>query len=172
MTLLDAPFRQFDPIISCPSFTTRLLVHLPVLSSFCTRKSEDDKMYLLVPAHPGCPGQSPESCKMVKCVCVWLWSFKSLAHSFCFFPFAKEITLFAFCLLFLYSFHASVNFFFQFPYFFFFSLTASATHSTTMFPGWAFWQSTYDLCSIHYYVILSHICYWNFLWLFSVGNQC
>ena len=34
----------------------------------------------------------------------WLGSFKSLAHSFCFFLFAKEITLFAFCLLFLYSF--------------------------------------------------------------------
>jgi len=60
----------------------------------------------------------------------WLRSFKSLAHSLCFFPFTKEITLFAFCLLFLYSFHASVDFsFFQFPYFFFFSLTASATSS-------------------------------------------
>ena len=30
-------------------------------------------------------------------------SFKSFAHSFCFFFFAEEITLFAFCLLFLYS---------------------------------------------------------------------
>jgi len=29
---------------------------------------EDGQMYLLVPAHPGCPGQSPESCKMVVCV--------------------------------------------------------------------------------------------------------
>jgi len=29
---------------------------------------------------------------------------------FCFFPFAKEITLFAFCLLFLYSFRVSVDF--------------------------------------------------------------
>jgi len=31
-------------------------------------------MFLLVPAHPGCPGQNPESCKMVVCgvwcVCV------------------------------------------------------------------------------------------------------
>jgi len=26
-------------------------------------------MFILVPAHPGCPGQNPESCKMV-CVCV------------------------------------------------------------------------------------------------------
>jgi len=33
-----------------------------------------------------------------------------LARSFCFFHFAKEITLFAFCLLSLYSIHASVNF--------------------------------------------------------------
>ena len=59
----------------------------------------------------------------------WLVSFKSFVHSFVFF-FAKEITLFAFCLLFFYSFHVSVDFsFFQFPYFFFFSLTASATSS-------------------------------------------
>jgi len=40
----------------------------------------------------------------------WFGSFKSLAHSFCLFPFAKEITLFAFCLLFLYSLHAYVDF--------------------------------------------------------------
>ena len=26
-------------------------------------------MFILVPAHPGCPGQSPESCKMDVCVC-------------------------------------------------------------------------------------------------------
>jgi len=31
---------------------------------FATENSEDGKMYLLVPAHPGCPGQSPESHKM------------------------------------------------------------------------------------------------------------
>jgi len=34
-------------------------------------------------------------------------SFKSFAHSFCFFSFAEEITLFAFCLLFLYTILAS-----------------------------------------------------------------
>jgi len=28
-------------------------------------------MFLLVPALPGCPGQNPESCRMVVCVCVW-----------------------------------------------------------------------------------------------------
>ena len=27
-------------------------------------------MYFLVPAHSGCPGQSPESCKIVVCMCV------------------------------------------------------------------------------------------------------
>jgi len=27
-------------------------------------------MFLLVPAHPGCPGQNPKSRKMVVCVCV------------------------------------------------------------------------------------------------------
>jgi len=28
-------------------------------------------MFLLVPAHPGCPGQIPQSRKTVVCVCVW-----------------------------------------------------------------------------------------------------
>jgi len=32
---------------------------------FAPENPEDGKMYLLVPAHPGCPGQSPESCTMV-----------------------------------------------------------------------------------------------------------
>jgi len=35
----------------------------------CLENPEDGEMYLLVPAHPGCPGQSPESCKMVVRVC-------------------------------------------------------------------------------------------------------
>jgi len=30
---------------------------------------EDGEMYLLIPAHPGCPEQSPESSKMVVCCC-------------------------------------------------------------------------------------------------------
>jgi len=34
---------------------------------FAPKNPEDGKMYLLVPAHPGCPRQSPESCKMVVC---------------------------------------------------------------------------------------------------------
>jgi len=34
---------------------------------FAPENPEDGKMYLLVPAHPGCPGQGPESRKMVVC---------------------------------------------------------------------------------------------------------
>ena len=34
---------------------------------FAPENQEDGEMYLLVPAHPGCPRQSPESCKMVVC---------------------------------------------------------------------------------------------------------
>jgi len=37
---------------------------------FAPENQEGGEMYLLVPAHPGCPGQSPETCKMVACVCV------------------------------------------------------------------------------------------------------
>jgi len=40
---------------------------------FAPENPEDGKMYLQVPAHQGCPGQSPESCKMVVCVCVCVW---------------------------------------------------------------------------------------------------
>ena len=39
---------------------------------FPPENPEDGEMYLLVPAHPGSPGQSPESCKMVVCVCYYL----------------------------------------------------------------------------------------------------
>jgi len=35
---------------------------------FAPENPEDGKMYLLVPAHPDCPGQSPESHRMVLCV--------------------------------------------------------------------------------------------------------
>ena len=37
---------------------------------FAQENPEGGEMYLLVPAHPGCPGQSSESCKMAVCVCV------------------------------------------------------------------------------------------------------
>ena len=38
---------------------------------FAPENPEDGKMYLLAQAHPRCPGQSPQSCKMVVlCVCV------------------------------------------------------------------------------------------------------
>jgi len=40
---------------------------------FAPENPEDGEMYLLVPARPGCPGQSPNSCKMVVCVCVCVW---------------------------------------------------------------------------------------------------
>jgi len=36
---------------------------------FAPENPEDGDMYLLVPAHLGCPGQSPESCKMIVYVC-------------------------------------------------------------------------------------------------------
>ena len=35
---------------------------------FAPENPKDGDMYLLVSAHPGCQGQSPESCKMVVCV--------------------------------------------------------------------------------------------------------
>jgi len=41
----------------------------------CIFRNLDGWMFLLVPAHPGCPGQSPESRKMVVCECVWLCVF-------------------------------------------------------------------------------------------------
>jgi len=38
---------------------------------FAPENPEDGEMYLLVPAHPDCPRQNPESHKMVGlCVCV------------------------------------------------------------------------------------------------------
>jgi len=40
---------------------------------FAPVNPEDGKMYLLVPAHPGCPGHSPLSHKTVVCVCMCFW---------------------------------------------------------------------------------------------------
>ena len=70
-------------------------------------------------------------CFAIKKISFWCsGSFRSLVHSFCFFSSAEEITLFALCLHFLYSIHASFEFsLFHFLYFIFFSLTASATSS-------------------------------------------
>jgi len=59
-------------------------------------------MYLLVLAHPGCPGQSPESRKMVVCVCVCvcacvcLYSFHASVN-FSFFPISIFYVLFPYC---------------------------------------------------------------------------
>ena len=47
---------------------SRLLVHLPVLSSFCSRKSRRWRNVPSGTGSPGCPGQSPQSRKMVVCV--------------------------------------------------------------------------------------------------------
>ena len=40
---------------------------------FAPQNPEDHEMYLLVLAHPGCPGQSPESYKMVVKMVVVGW---------------------------------------------------------------------------------------------------
>jgi len=118
--LPDTHFRQFDPVISCLSFTICLFIWKK--NSFW-----------------------------------WLGSFKLLAHSFHFFPFTKEITLFAFCLLFLYSFRAFVDFsfflisilFLLFPHCFSNFLIPPPCFLMT---AWTFWQSTCDLCCFHHYV--------------------
>jgi len=73
---------------------------------------------------------------------------KSLAHFFCFFSFAEKITLFPFCRLFLYSFHALPSF----PL-----LLKQPSHSTTMFC-----YVCIDLLIIHMsctvYIIIFFIC--------------
>jgi len=113
VTLTDTPFRQFDPVIFCLSFTICFAIRK---ISFC-----------------------------------WLGSFRPLANSFCFFPFVNEITFLAFCLFFVYSSHASVDFsFFQFPYFSsFLLLLQQLSHSTTMFP-----YACMDLLIIHMWPVL------------------
>jgi len=40
---------------------------------FAPENPEDGEMYLQVAAHPGCPGQGPQSRKMVVCVCVCMY---------------------------------------------------------------------------------------------------
>jgi len=37
---------------------------------FAPENPEDGEMYLLVPAQSGCPGQSPEICKTIVCICL------------------------------------------------------------------------------------------------------
>ena len=85
ITFPEAPFLQFNPVISC--------------------------LYLTI-------------CFAIQKNSFWhSESFKSFAYSFCFFSFAEEIILFAFCLLFLYSILASFVFsFFHFPYIIFFTI--------------------------------------------------
>ena len=65
MTEMEAPI-SLDGVAVHPYCWCICLCYL----HFAAENPEDGKMYLLVPAHPGCPGQSPESCKMVVvCVC-------------------------------------------------------------------------------------------------------
>jgi len=114
VTLFDTPFRQFDPAISCLSFTV----------CFAIRK----KSFW------------------------WLGSFKSLAHSLCFFSFG-------FCLLFLYSFHASVEFcffsnfhtFLLFPYCF---SNLFIPPPCFLMCAQTFWRSTCDLCCFYHFHLL------------------
>jgi len=47
---------------------------------FAPENPEDGEMYLLLPVHPGCPGQSPESCKMAVCVAMSISVCLSLAY--------------------------------------------------------------------------------------------
>jgi len=86
----------------------------------------------------------------------WLGLFKSLVHSFCFFPFAQEITLFTFCLLFLYSFHASDDFsFFPISILFFFSYCFSnflIPPQCFLMTALTLWQCTCDLCCLYHYI--------------------
>jgi len=50
---------------------------------FAPENPEDGEMYLLVPVHPGCPGPSPESCKMVLCVCVCVRACMKVHRCYC-----------------------------------------------------------------------------------------
>jgi len=55
-----------------PISLDRVAVHLDCWCVCLCYLHTDGKMYLLVPAHPGCLGQSPESCNgcVFVCVCV------------------------------------------------------------------------------------------------------
>jgi len=48
-------------------------------------------MFLLVPAYPGCPGHSPESCKMVVVVVV-VFSSGCMAKYFCVHPVSLNLS--------------------------------------------------------------------------------
>jgi len=107
------------------------------------------------PCHPPCSIYMPDSLSPQSYSC-WLGLFKPLAHSFCFFRFAKEITLFVFWLLFLYSFQASDFSFFPISIFFLLFPYCCSNFLIPppcfLMPAWAFWQSTCHLCSFHHYI--------------------
>jgi len=56
---------SLDGVTVHPDFWSVCLCYL----HFAPENPKDGEMYLLVPVHPGCPGQSPESCKMVAHAC-------------------------------------------------------------------------------------------------------
>ena len=65
MAEMEAPI-SLDGVAVHPDCWCVCLCYL----QFAPENPEDGKMYLLVPAHPACPRQGAESCKMVVCVCV------------------------------------------------------------------------------------------------------
>jgi len=60
---MGAPI-SLDGVAANPDFCFVCLCYL----HFAPENPEDGEMYLLIPAHPVCPGQSLKSCKMVVCV--------------------------------------------------------------------------------------------------------
>jgi len=65
MAEMGAPI-SLDAVVVHPDCWCVCLCYL----HFAPENPEDGRMYLLVPAHPGCPRQSPESYKMVVRVCI------------------------------------------------------------------------------------------------------
>ena len=89
-------------------------------------------MFLLVPAHPGFPGQIPQSRKTVVCVCVFLYSF----HASVKFSLPISIVLYSFPLL-----------------------LQQPPHSTTMFPYLCMDLVTiHILCCFRHYIFICCQC--------------
>ena len=70
MTETEAPI-SLDGVAVHPDSWCVCLCYL----HFAPENPEDGKIYLLVPAHPDCPGLSPESCKMVVYVYIYVICF-------------------------------------------------------------------------------------------------
>jgi len=131
ITLPDTPFRQFDPVISCLSFTI---------------------------------------CFAIRKISFWCsGSVRSLAHSFCFFSFAEEITLFALCFCYS-SYTPSVTRLSNFIFSIFCTLSCfplllqEPPHSTIVFPEVCKDLLTCHVCAVlfpslfhHYSIIIFFI---------------